>query len=137
MAKINWTKEYSVGVQELDEQHQKLIAIINQLFALYSEKKFKDVDVEPIFKQLLDYADYHFSTEEHYFALYNYDKKEPHIAMHNAYRQKIKDLKDEYDANNSETTLFAINNFLNDWWIWHINNADKEYTAYFNANGLK
>ena len=137
MATINWTKEFSVGVKELDEQHQKLIAIINQLFTLYSEKKFKDVDVDPIFKQLLDYADYHFGTEEHYFNLYNYEKKEPHIAMHNAYRQKIKDLKDEYDANNSEKTLFAINNFLNDWWIWHINNADKEYTAYFNANGLK
>ncbi|MFA6194122.1 MAG: bacteriohemerythrin [Patescibacteria group bacterium] len=137
MAIINWIEEYSVGVKELDEQHQKLIAIINELFTLYSEKKFKNVDVEPIFKQLLDYADYHFSTEEHYFTLYNYEKEEAHIAMHNIYRQKIQDLKNEYDADNNEKTLFAINSFLNNWWIWHINNADKEYTAYFNANGLK
>ena len=57
--------------------------------------------------------------------------------MHEAYREKIENLKKDYDEANSETTLFAINNFLNDWWIWHINNADKEYTQYFNANGLK
>lgn len=137
MALINWTEEYSVGVKELDEQHQQLIAIINQLFTLYSEKRFKKVDVEPIFRSLLDYADYHFSTEEHYFNLYGYAKKAQHFALHEAYRQKIQDLKKKYNAADSAQTLFALNNFLNDWWVWHINNADKEYTAYFNANGLK
>jgi len=137
MALINWTEEYSVGVKELDEQHRRLVAVINQLFTLYSEKKFKKVDVEPIFKKLLDYADYHFGTEEHYFNLYNYAEKAQHSALHESYRQKIQDLKKEYDAADSAKTLFAMNNFLNDWWIWHINNVDKEYTAYFNANGLK
>jgi hemerythrin-like metal-binding protein len=137
MALINWSEEFSVGVNELDEQHKKLITIINQLFLLYSEKKFTNIDVNPIFKELMDYADQHFSTEEHYFNLYNYEKKEQHIAMHETYRKKIDELKQEYENENGEKTLFAINNFLNDWWIWHINNVDKEYTAYFNANGLK
>jgi len=134
---INWTLDYSVGVGELDEQHKKLIAIINKLFVLYSENKFAQVDVAPIFQELVDYADQHFSTEEHYFELYNYDKKDLHTAIHNSYREKIETLKKEYTADNSAKTLFAINNFLNDWWIWHINNTDKEYTKYFNANGLK
>ncbi len=137
MAIITWNQEYSVGVEELDKQHQRLISLINKLFALYTEKHFAQTDVEPIFKELMDYADEHFSTEEHYFSLYNYDKKDSHIAMHETYREKIDNLKKEYDAANSETTLYAINNFLNDWWIWHINNVDKEYTDYFNANGLK
>jgi hemerythrin-like metal-binding protein len=137
MALINWTEEYSVGVKELDKQHQQLINIINQLHNLYAEKRFEKINVEPIFKELSDYADYHFSTEEHYFNLYNYESKAQHTALHESYRAKIKDLKEEYDAENSEKTLFAINNFLNDWWTWHINNVDKEYMAYFNANGLK
>lgn len=137
MAVITWSAEFSVGVAELDEQHKKLIAIINQLFSLYEEKKFSEVDVSPIFEELIDYADQHFSTEERYFTLYNYAQKDSHISLHKAYRNKIEELKTEYDAANSEKTLFDINNFLNDWWIWHINNVDKEYTAYFNANGLK
>jgi hemerythrin-like metal-binding protein len=137
MAIITWNQDFSVGVSELDEQHKKLIAIINQLFTLYSEKKFSNIDVNPIFQELIDYADQHLSTEEHYFSLYNYPKKDQHIALHDAYRKKIAELSAGYEKENSEKTLFAINDFLNEWWTWHINNVDKEYTAYFNANGLK
>lgn len=137
MAIITWDKDYSVGVAELDEQHRKLIAIINKLFSLYAENNFTDVDVDPIFDELTDYADQHLATEEDYFKLYNYPEKEQHIALHNAYRKKIEELKNFYDENTNADTLFAINDFLNSWWTWHINHVDKEYTAYFNANGLK
>lgn len=93
--------------------------------------------MNPIFQALLDYADQHLNAEEYYFTLYNYPKKDQHIEMHNAYRHKIAELKESYDKDNSEKTLFEINNFLNEWWVWHINHIDKEYTEYFNANGLK
>jgi hemerythrin-like metal-binding protein len=137
MAIINWAPEYSVGVAEIDEQHKKLFELMNRLFTLYSEKKFTKVDVIPIFNELVNYADEHFSTEEHYFNLYNYKQKDQHTALHESYRQKIEELKKAYDNENQASTLFAITNFLNDWWVWHINNADKAYTSYFNANGLK
>lgn len=136
MAFINWTDEYSVGVKELDHQHQKLVELINHLFALYQAKKFTDADVAAVFKDLFDYADYHFGTEEHYFQLYSYPKKDDHIALHNAYRTKMTGLKEKYDREQSAKILFEISEFLNEWWIWHINNVDKEYTKYFNANGL-
>ncbi len=136
MAIINWTEEYSVGVKELDHQHQNLIAIINRLYALYKDNKFSKTDAAPIFKELFDYADYHFGTEEHYFQIYNYPKKDEHINIHNQYRDKMEAFKDRYDAGPSPEVLFEISNFLNEWWIWHINNTDREYTKYFNANGL-
>jgi len=136
MAFINWIKDYSVGVGELDHQHQKLMEIINKLFELYQAKQFSTAEVEPIFKELFDYADYHFGTEENYFKLYNYPHKNEHIGTHNVYREKMRGLKDKYDQEKNPEILFEIANFLNDWWIWHINHIDKEYTKYFNANGL-
>lgn len=136
MAFITWIQDYSVGVEELDHQHQKLVDIINQLFNLYEAQKFDKTDVEPIFKELTDYANYHFGTEEHYFQLYNFPRKDEHIAIHNVYRKKMEDFKAKYDKDRNAAILFEISNFLNDWWIWHINNVDKEYTKYFNANGL-
>jgi len=136
MALITWNDKYSVGVKELDGQHQKLVSIINLLFGLYLAHKFAKADAEPVFKELFDYADYHFSTEEHYFQVYNYPKKDEHINIHNIYRKKMTELKNKYDQDNDPKVLFEISNFLNDWWIWHINNVDKEYTHYFNANGL-
>jgi hemerythrin len=134
---INWKEDYSVGVKQLDEQHQRLISLINKLFLLFNDKKFNQLDVEPIFRELIKYADEHFGTEEYYFHLYDYEKKDEHIALHNAYRQKVEDLKKSYEENNNAKTLFAINNFLNDWWKWHINNVDKEYTNFFHANRIE
>lgn len=69
--------------------------------------------------------------------MYNYEKKAQHIDTHNAYRQKVEELKKSYEIDNSAEALFATNNFLNDWWVWHINHADKDYTDNFHANGLK
>lgn len=137
MAIITWGEDFSVGVHDLDEQHKRLIKIINDLFALYAEKKFKSTDVTPIFQSLKDYSDEHLSTEEHYFILYNYPKQLQHVEQHNLYRAKMAELEANYNADNSEKTLFALNDFLNQWWTWHINHVDKEYTEYFNANGLK
>lgn len=134
---IHWKKDYSVGVEELDKQHQRLISLINKLFLLYKDNKFDSVDVNRIFKDLTDYADEHFSTEEYYFKLYGYEKEKQHIELHNNYRKKVEELKKSHEDNNSSETLFAISNFLQDWWIWHINHADKDYTDYFHANGLK
>lgn len=136
MALITWNDEYSVQVAELDSQHQTIINLINKLQSLYEEKKFSGADASPILKELSDYADSHFNTEEYYFKLYNYEKKEGHIAMHEAYRHKIEEFKKKYQEEQSGKVFFEINNFLHEWWIWHINNADKEYSAYFNQNGL-
>lgn len=137
MAIITWDKEFSVGVQELDEQHKKLIGIINRLFTLYTEKKFGTIDVTPVFQSLKNYSDEHFGTEEHYFNLYSYPKSVEHIEQHNLHRKKITELEADHNMYNSEKTLFALTEFLNKWWIWHINHVDKEYTEYFKANGLK
>ena len=136
MSKIIWTPEYSVGVEEFDNQHKKLIDLINQLDELYIQNKFDQIDVSPIFKELMDYASQHLEAEEHYFKLYNYAQKDEHVSLHNSYRQKILDLQLEYEKASSKETLFKINNFLNEWWTWHINNVDKEYTEFFHANGL-
>ena len=134
---ITWKDEYSVGVKELDEQHKKLMEMINELSRLYTEKKFKNADVDKVFNEFTEYATYHLDTEEHYFNLYGYPDKDKHVPFHDKYRAKTKELKEKYNAGKIEDVLFEINNFIYEWWTWHILNVDKEYTSFFNANGLK
>lgn len=136
MATIKWKEDFSVGVQEIDNQHKKLIDIINKLFSMYEKDEFENTKVGPVFKDLEKYADEHFATEEHYFRVYNYEKKDDHINMHRSYINKLSELKLHHEQGQEKDTLFAINNFLNEWWIWHINHADQEYSDYFIANGL-
>lgn len=138
MALITWKDEYALGISEIDTQHQKIVDIINRLFAMFSEHKLKDeIGLKNILQELTEYANYHFATEEKYFSLFNYPGSASHIEMHNNYRAKIEDFKAQYETDKTEAVFFNLTNFLQDWWVWHINNLDREYVPLFKENGVK
>ncbi|MFC2104815.1 hemerythrin domain-containing protein, partial [Bacteroidota bacterium] len=60
---IKWSDDYSVGINEIDNQHKGLVIIINELFNLISEGKSKN-KLEEIFNHLTDYTKKHFTAEE-------------------------------------------------------------------------
>ena len=90
-----------------------------------------------ILQELTDYADYHFATEEKYFKLFHYPESAGHIEIHHKYRDKIEQFKKDFAAAKTEEVFFNLNNFLQDWWVWHINNMDREYVPLFKEHGLK
>lgn len=138
MALITWQDNYALGISEIDNQHKKIVEIINRLFEMFSNKTANGtMDLGPTLKELTDYADYHFSTEEKYFELFQYEKAAPHIELHNNYRTKIEDFKKRYEIEKDETVFFELTNFLQDWWAWHINNLDREYVPVFQEHGVK
>jgi hemerythrin-like metal-binding protein len=138
MSLIPWKSEFELGIEEIDEQHKKVLAIINKLYDLFNEKKLDDqVAIDSIIKELADYAIYHFQTEENYFKIYGYEQAQGHIEVHNQYRAKIEDWRKRYDENKDPAIFFEISNFLQDWWTWHINNTDRAYVPFMKANGVK
>ena len=70
--------KYKTGIKKIDEQHQKLFDIIEQL--KYSVTKKDMID---IMKNLKMYSEYHFKTEEEYFIGLGFKKAESHIRSHN------------------------------------------------------
>ena len=138
MALITWQSEYELGIVEIDNQHKKIVEIINRLFEMFSTHKMEDeAGLTQILKELSDYADYHFTTEEKYFEAFKYPQAAGHIEMHNNYRTKIGEFKTQFAAAKDEAIFFNLTNFLQDWWIWHINNLDREYAPLFKENGVK
>jgi len=138
MSLIAWKDEFSLGINEIDEQHKKMLSIINKLYNLFEEKKHEDqIEIEKVIKEMADYAIYHFETEEKYFQLFGYEKREEHEEIHNQYRQKIDAWKLRYEENKDKSVFFEISTFLHDWWIWHINNTDREYVPFMRANGVE
>lgn len=136
MAPITWQKEYELGIEEIDNQHKKIVEIINRLLPM-SLKLTDEEALKIILKELTDYADYHFGTEEKYFKLFNYPGAAGHIEIHNQYRHRIEEYKKEFAAAKTEEVFFNLNNLLKDWWISHINGVDREYVPLFKKNGLK
>jgi len=137
MPLITWQESYALGISEIDDQHKKIVELINRLFQMFSEHQIPDEGLGAVLQELTDYANYHFSTEEKYFSLFNYPQAAGHIAMHNKYRTKIEEFKTQFKTDKTESIFFNLTNFLQDWWIWHINNLDREYVPLFREKGVK
>jgi len=138
MALITWQDEYALGIEEIDSQHKKIVDIINRLFQMFTDKDTRDeTKINGIFQELVDYANYHFSTEEKYFELFSYPGTSAHLELHEKYRAKVEELKKQYETDKGEAVFFALTNFLQDWWVWHINNADRAYAPLFKEKGVK
>lgn len=131
---IEWKEEYSVGVSEIDTQHQKLVEIINELFHAVEESKEKE-RIPFILTELVSYAEYHFSTEEKHFEEFDFEGKEEHIKVHDSYREKIAQFLERYKEDESLLSL-EIMSFLKEWWLGHIRGMDRGYIDCFHKHGL-
>jgi hemerythrin len=133
---IEWKDDYSVGVKELDEQHKKILQIVNRISELIESNNFEKSEVEKILQELSDYAEEHFTNEEIYFREFDYDKTASHLEAHNDYRKRLAEFKAKYGAGLTKETLLDLADFVDGWWVFHINNTDKEYTECFHQHGL-
>jgi hemerythrin len=135
MALINWSESLSVNVAELDQQHKKLIGLINELNDAMKIGRGKDI-LERIVNDLVVYAATHCKTEEKYFARFEYPDTFNHRREHIALVRKISGFKEKFD-NGSEPLTVEVMRFMSDWLRKHIMETDKKYGKFFNEKGLK
>lgn len=131
---INWDDKLSVSVEEIDRQHMQLVALINELYAGFVEKRSNEFLGE-IIDKMAQYALKHFRTEEKYFALFKYEKSEEHRKEHKSFVKQVMDFKERFEAGKTSLT-YQVMGFLRKWLIDHIMGSDREYIACFKKNGL-
>lgn len=137
MAFIEWSREYSVGINEIDEQHQKLVSLANELYSAIASGR-GDEGLNRTFQGLVDYARTHFSYEEKMLAEAGYPNLPAHQAEHRQLIQRIIDYFGEYRAKLNERTGAKqlpkeVLNFLRDWLFNHIRSSDMEYSRYIHS----
>jgi hemerythrin len=132
---IKWEASYSVNIAEIDQQHQMLIAMINELSDSVSQSKGREVQ-EKVLNGLASYAKEHFATEERYFDKYAYPWSVTHKAEHAAFTQKVVQFVQDYQAGKAGLNN-QILSFLSDWLKNHIIGKDKTYSYFFTMKGLK
>jgi len=135
MSLIDWDSSLSVGVAEIDEQHKKLVKMINELHEAMLQRRSTEI-MKNLLKGLADYTVYHFSTEEKYFDKFGYPDAENHKLQHDAFVNKVSEFQQKYNAGQVSLGV-EINQFLKDWLLGHIKGADKAYSSFFNSKGLK
>lgn len=125
---IVWKDIYNIGVPQIDEQHKKLIEIINELYDAQKKGQGQLV-IGSILDRLVDYTIMHFSDEEGLFLNSAYPNADNHKKEHLSFTEKIMEFKNDQRSGNIILSLKTID-YLKDWTINHILGTDKEYTDY-------
>jgi hemerythrin len=122
---IEWEDIYSVGIEEFDNDHKKLIELINRLHQAMLDKKAKEVLGE-IINELVDYTIYHFNKEEAMFDAKGYSKSDEHKEKHSSLVSRVAQLKEDFESNKIALSMETLK-FLQDWLMEHIVKEDKQY----------
>lgn len=129
---IIWRKDIEIGIEKVDNQHKKLITLINELYNSYIKKTHKDKVIETI-SSLKEYSIYHFNTEEKIFDEKKYPHKAEHVAEHEKFITKISEFCEKYEKQEGVLTLRLLM-YLQKWVLDHIKKEDKKYAQFLKEN---
>jgi hemerythrin len=135
MAFLDFTDKLSVNVPSIDDQHKKLIAIINDLHSGMAAGKGKAV-MNDIFARLIEYVEVHFSTEEKLMAQYNYPDVKTHEAQHINLTNQVGQLYVKVKEGKLSVTIETME-FLKDWLNNHILETDKKLGEFLRSRGVQ
>ncbi len=129
---IQWSPSLSVGVPEIDAQHQELFRRAERLVtALRSGDRG---EVAPLVRYLADYVVQHFSAEERYMREIGYPHLEGHRAAHDTFRHDLAEMIADYERK-GPTPLVALtmHNWLSDWLRRHVGGLDVDIGRFADA----
>lgn len=132
---IVWNSKLMTGLETIDDQHKKLVRLIN---ALYAAMKSRSGAIESgrILDELVDYTRYHFEYEEKLFATHNYPATPQHKAAHKALVEKVTAFKTDFQRGKAGLSM-ELMDFLSDWLRQHIMKTDMAYVPFFKGKGLR
>ena len=134
MAIVQWDETLSVGVREIDAQHQKLLSLINELHESMKEGKSREM-LDQVVSRLKDYARTHFSTEEKLMRQTGFPGFEEHRVQHDKFIEKVLDF--ELEMSEGRTSPLEVARFLMDWYVRHVKGTDRKYAGHLQSHGIR
>lgn len=120
---IRWTKEYSIGVPEIDKEHQYLFSALNDFYDGIAFGSTREKLVKLI-ENLMLYTKFHFQHEEELMDSLNYPELEAHKKEHHDFVASVSDFETRLREGTLQASL-EVTGFLKDWILNHILHSDK------------
>ena len=130
---MDWVDEFSVGVEEIDRDHKKLLELLNELHDAVQAGEGREV-LGKVLEGLTLYVSYHFSREEVLFLRTDYPDYEKHRKQHLALANTVEEVYEDFHSGMADTLPHQVLDFLKNWLNDHILRADKAFGAYLKAN---
>jgi hemerythrin len=122
MASVSWDDNLCVHIPEIDQQHQRLVGMLDDLSDAMVEGRSQE-ELRRILDGLVDYARVHFADEERYFVRFRYPAASGHIAQHRAFIDRVTEFRSRVDPHEMGVSIDLLA-FLETWLIRHIRDSD-------------
>ncbi len=122
MAQIEWTEEFSVGNASVDQEHEALIAQINQIYEQLSLPTDAEA-IETMLAELQDDISTHFAVEELLMHEAGFAELEAHREDHEHLLDQIHDLIFHF-TEDPDKGKELLKNRLSDWFSNHFKGFD-------------
>lgn len=132
---IQWQPDFETGIRQIDDQHRKLVGMVNDLYEAMSKGEGKEA-LGRVLSGLVGYTKGHFATEERLMTQHAYPGFATHKAEHDKLTAQVLDLETKYQAGKAVMTV-QVANFLKDWLANHILNTDKQYGPHLLGRGVR
>jgi hemerythrin-like metal-binding protein len=125
---LTWDNSLSVQIQEIDEDHRKLVDLFNML-----NRSVEDGDaanyIEAVMEELISCTVWHFRHEERLMLKYAYEGFAEHKTEHQELIDSAREVQQKLLQDGKSVSSEDIE-FLENWLTGHILGADMELGSY-------
>ena len=131
---VSWCDEYSVNVREMDDQHQRMLELVNNLHTVV-ESCIDKSELKDMLAELVEFTRVHFSAEERLMEKYEYPDFLKHRHEHELLLRHMDHLVAAVSSG-KYPTFYSDYDVSTDWALIHIAESDKALGAFLNAKNV-
>jgi hemerythrin len=129
MPLIAWTNHLNVGVKLLNNDHKKLVILLNSLHDGLVTGQTKP-ELENIFEKLVTYTRIHHANEEKFLAEAGYHSSQMHIQEHEQMLDQLMELQIRFLSSAQLGVEMEIMHQLRVWLFKHIQGSDQKFAPH-------
>jgi two-component system NtrC family sensor kinase len=134
-----WTDRFATGIASVDDQHRHLVDLVNQLGdQRVSGHESNTAELQALFRQLADYARFHFTDEERVMTEAGLDSRyiETHKRQHRSFTEQVVTMWQ--GRSSMSDPVGTLHGFLSAWLTFHILGEDQAMARQVNqiAQGI-
>lgn len=128
MALLSWSKQYLIGDDLIDTEHEELFRLINNFHTLWSEARNRN-DIAKVLNQLVAYTEMHFRHEEVIMENAGFANLDAHKKVHESMIDTIFALQKSYEEKSLRLEMETMK-FVKSWLVDHILLNDYQFRDY-------
>ena len=130
MALLLWQDNLNTGIQVIDDQHRRIVEMINQLHA--AQTGGSQLVVAEVIDELVDYTMSHFAFEEELMEEAGYPFCAAHKRVHEVFGKRVSEYRMRFQS--GEDVTDELRNMLSRWLFNHIRGDDNAYAEHVNRH---